>query len=60
VWAGWGLMLLLFVRGVMNLHVIAALTTLVAVEKIMLVCELGSRLIGGLLVTLAAWILARG
>jgi predicted metal-binding membrane protein len=56
----WALMLLLFVGGVMNLYVIAALTTLVAIEKIVPAGELGSRLSGGLLVALAVWILARG
>ena len=39
----WALMLLLFVGGVMNLYVIAALTTLVAIEKITQIGELGSR-----------------
>ena len=52
-------MLLLFVGGVMNLYVIAALTTLVAVEKIARAGEQGSRLSGGLLIALAVWILAR-
>jgi len=56
----WALMLLLFVGGVMNLYVIAALTTLVAVEKIGRAGELGSRLSGGLLIALAVWILSRG
>jgi predicted metal-binding membrane protein len=55
----WALMLLLFVGGVMNLYVIAALTTLVAIEKIAQIGELGSRLTGGVLIALAAWILAR-
>jgi predicted metal-binding membrane protein len=56
----WALMLLLFVGGVMNLYVIAALTTLVAVEKIGRAGELGSRMSGGVLIALALWILARG
>jgi len=56
----WALMLLLFVGGVMNLYVIAALTTLVAIEKIGRAGELGSRLSGGLLIALAVWILSRG
>ena len=56
----WALMLLLFVGGVMNLYVIAALTTLVAVEKIAQIGELGSRLTGGAMIALAVWILARG
>ena len=55
----WALMLLLFVGGVMNLYVIAALTTLVAIEKILPAGEQGSRLSGGLLIALAVWILAR-
>ena len=55
----WALMLLLFVGGVMNLYVIAALTTLVALEKVARAGELGSRLSGGLLIALAVWILAR-
>ena len=38
----WALMLLLFAAGVMNLYVIAALTTLVAVEKISRAGETGS------------------
>ena len=46
-------MLLLFVGGVMNLYVIAALTTLVAIEKIARTGELGSRLTGGVLIALA-------
>lgn len=49
----WALMLLLFVGGVMNLYVIAALTTLVALEKIVPAGEQGSRLSGVLLVALA-------
>jgi predicted metal-binding membrane protein len=55
----WALMLLLFVGGVMNLYVIAALTTLVAIEKIVWAGELGSRLSGGLLMALAVWMLIR-
>jgi predicted metal-binding membrane protein len=53
----WALMLLLFVGGVMNLYVIAALTTLVVLEKTMRGGEMGSRLSGGLLIALALWIL---
>jgi predicted metal-binding membrane protein len=56
----WALMLLLFVGGVMNLYVIAALATLVAIEKIGRAGELGSRVSGGLLIVLALWILSRG
>lgn len=55
----WALMLLLFVGGVMNLYVIAALTTLVAIEKIVPAGEYGSRISGVLLIALAVWILAR-
>ena len=55
----WALMLLLFVGGVMNLYVIAVLTTLVAIEKITQIGELGSRLTGGVLIALGVWILAR-
>jgi len=55
----WALMLLLFVGGVMNLYVIAALTTFVAIEKIVPAGELGSRISGVLLIVLAVWILAR-
>jgi predicted metal-binding membrane protein len=53
----WALMLLLFVGGVMNLYVIAALSTVVAVEKTSRLGELGSRVSGGVLVALAIWIL---
>ena len=56
----WALMLLLFVGGVMNLYVIAALTLVVAGEKIAPVGEWGSRLGGGLLIALAVWLLVRG
>ncbi len=56
----WALMLLLFVGGVMNLYVIAALSTVVAVEKTSRLGELGSRVSGGVLVALAVWILSRG
>lgn len=55
----WALMLLLFVGGVMNLYIIAALTTLVAIEKIVWTGEQGSRLSGGLLMALAIWMLIR-
>lgn len=51
----WALMLLLFVGGVMNLYVIAALTTLVTIEKMASAGELGSRLTGALLIALALW-----
>ena len=48
----WALMLLLFVGGVMNLYIIAALTTLVTMEKTFRAGELGGRLSGGLLIAL--------
>ncbi len=53
----WALMLLLFVGGVMNLYVIAALTTVVAIEKMLRVGEWASRLTGGLLIALGLWLL---
>ena len=52
-----GVLLLLFVGGVMNLYVIAALSTVVAVEKTSRLGELGSRVSGGVLIALAIWIL---
>ncbi len=55
----WALMLLLFVGGVMNLYVIAALTTVVAAERILPAGEHGSRLGGVALIGLALWMLAR-
>lgn len=55
----WALMLLLFVGGVMNLYVIAALTTFVALEKIAPAGEQAARVSGGLLIALALWILVR-
>ncbi len=55
----WALMLLLFVGGVMNLYVIAALTVLVAIEKVIWAGEWGNRLSGALLIALAVWLLAR-
>ena len=55
----WALMLLLFVGGVMNLAVIAALTALVAFEKLNRFGARGAR-IGGILLLLAAlWMLGR-
>jgi predicted metal-binding membrane protein len=53
----WALMLLLFVGGVMNLYVIAALTTLVVLEKVVWAGEQGARLSGVLLIALALWML---
>ena len=55
----WALMLLLFVGGVMNLYVIAALTTLVALEKVVWISERASHVSGVLLIALAVWMLAR-
>ena len=54
----WALMLLLFAGGVMNLYVIAALTTLVVIEKVTRAGELGGRVTGGVLIALGAWVLA--
>jgi predicted metal-binding membrane protein len=51
----WALMLLLFVGGVMNLTVIAALTAFVALEKIGPFGVHGARVSGGLLITGAIW-----
>jgi predicted metal-binding membrane protein len=55
----WALMLLLFVGGVMNLAVIAALTALVALEKLSPFGIHTARVSGLLLVGYAAWMLAR-
>jgi predicted metal-binding membrane protein len=54
----WALMLLLFVGGVMNLAVIAALTAFVAFEKLGPFGIHTARVSGLLLVGLAGWILA--
>jgi predicted metal-binding membrane protein len=54
----WALMLLLFVGGVMNLTVIAALTALVAVEKLSPFGIHTARVSGLLLIGSAAWMLA--
>jgi predicted metal-binding membrane protein len=53
----WAMMLLLFVGGVMNLAVIATLTTLVALEKLGPFGVHTARLSGLLLVAVGAWIL---
>jgi predicted metal-binding membrane protein len=53
----WVLMLLLFVGGVMNLVVIAALTTVVAIEKLGLFGMWGSRSTGVALLFLGTWML---
>ena len=52
----WALMLLLFAGGVMNLSVIAALTVLVAFEKLTPFGALGARISGVLLIAAALWI----
>ena len=51
----WALMLLLFVGGVMNLTVIAALTVFVAFEKLAPVGPWGARASGAVLLALAVW-----
>ncbi|HET7696055.1 MAG TPA: DUF2182 domain-containing protein [Vicinamibacterales bacterium] len=53
----WALMLLLFAGGVMNLTVIAALTALVAFEKLTPAGPASARVSGSLLVGVAAWML---
>lgn len=55
----WALMLLLFVGGVMNLAVIAALTAFVAVEKLSPFGTITARISGTLLIGVAAWMFAR-
>ena len=55
----WALMLLLFVGGVMNLAVIAALTLVVAFEKISPFGVAGARISGVLLMVAAVWMLVR-
>ncbi|MCM3879317.1 MAG: DUF2182 domain-containing protein [Vicinamibacterales bacterium] len=52
----WALMLLLFVGGVMNLAVIAALTAFVAFEKLTPLGAQGARISGILLIAAAFWI----
>jgi predicted metal-binding membrane protein len=54
----WALMLLLFVGGVMNLAVIAALTAFVAFEKLAPFGVHGARLSGELLIVAGLWMLA--
>jgi predicted metal-binding membrane protein len=53
----WALMLLLFAGGVMNLAVIAALTLLVAFEKLTPFGAQGARISGVLLIAGAFWML---
>jgi predicted metal-binding membrane protein len=55
----WGLMLLLFVGGVMNLTVIAALTAFVAFEKLAPFGVHGARISGLLLILAGLWIVTR-
>ena len=55
----WALMLLLFVGGVMNLAVIAALTAFVAVEKLTPFGAITARISGALLIGIAVWMFAR-
>jgi len=55
----WALMLLLFAGGVMNLAVIAALTALVAFEKLTAFGAHGARISGVLLIGVALWMLGR-
>jgi predicted metal-binding membrane protein len=53
----WALMLLLFVGGVMNLAVIAALTVFVAFEKIGPFGVHSARVCGALLIAAGVWML---
>jgi predicted metal-binding membrane protein len=55
----WALMLLLFVGGVMNLWVIAAITLFVLLEKAAPLGAQAGRLSGALLIVLGAWVLFR-
>jgi predicted metal-binding membrane protein len=55
----WALMLLLFVGGVMNLTVIAALTAFVAMEKLAPFGAYGARIAGVLLMATALWLVLR-
>ena len=55
----WALMLLLFVGGVMNLAVIAALTAFVAFEKLGPFGTQSARVSGALLMAVAVWMLVR-
>ncbi|HZM96575.1 MAG TPA: DUF2182 domain-containing protein [Vicinamibacterales bacterium] len=54
----WALMLLLFVGGVMNLAVIAALTAFIAFEKLAGWRRHAPHVAGGLLILLGVWMLA--
>jgi predicted metal-binding membrane protein len=55
----WALMLLLFIGGVMNLAVIAALTAFVALEKLAPFGLYSTRVSGALLIAAALWMLVR-
>ena len=55
----WALMLLLFVGGVMNLTVIAALTAFVAFEKLVRFGAHGAQISGVLLIMAAFWMIVR-
>jgi predicted metal-binding membrane protein len=55
----WALMLLLFVGGVMNLTVIAALTAFVAFEKLAPFGVYGARISGVLLIMAGFWMIVR-
>jgi predicted metal-binding membrane protein len=55
----WALMLLLFAGGVMNLAVVAALTVLVAFEKLTPFGAQGARISGVLLIAAALWMILR-
>jgi len=55
----WGLMLLLFAGGVMNLMVIAALTLFVAFEKLTSFGIRGAQISGALLLAAGVWMLTR-
>lgn len=55
----WALMLLLFVGGVMNLAVIAALTAFVAIEKLARFGPHGTRIAGVLLIITGIWMVVR-
>jgi predicted metal-binding membrane protein len=55
----WGLMLLLFAGGVMNLIVIAALTLFVAVEKLATFGMRGTQISGVLLIASGLWMITR-
>jgi predicted metal-binding membrane protein len=55
----WALMLLLFAGGVMNLVIIAALTTFVAFEKLVPFGVQGARISGIMLIAAGFWMLGR-